>query len=160
MTGKRINPDRILTPTEKGQRYRKKYPNRRTDYMREYRKRNPEQIKVNNKNQYYKNCIKTLFRNAKSRAKIQGHEFNITIDDLDLPEKCPILEIPLDGYISKNRNNNPSIDRIDNTKGYIKGNVCIISFKANRMKSDLTIEELEKILDYIKRNIGINEENT
>jgi hypothetical protein len=36
----------------------------------------------------------------------------------------------------------PTLDRIDNSKGYIVGNVWVISMRANRLKSDATVDEL------------------
>jgi hypothetical protein len=46
-----------------------------------------------------------------------------------------------------------SLDRVDNTKGYIPGNVRVISRKANIMKADLTVDLLEKLINYIKNEI-------
>lgn len=88
----------------------------------------------------------SLLRAAKRRAKIKNLEFNIDISDIYLPEVCPLLGIPL--HSSERRENTSiddsySIDRIDSTKGYIKGNVWVISNKANRIKSDASLEELE-----------------
>lgn len=78
----------------------------------------------------------------KSRAKKRGIDFNITSKDLYLPKYCPILEIELNYYNTNQLDNSPSVDRIDNTKGYIKGNVIIISSLANAMKNRASFDEL------------------
>lgn len=91
------------------------------------------------KNSYHTIPIKLA--QHKSRAKKKGLEFNITLDDLHLPKYCPILGMKLD-YSTLPGWNSPSIDRIDNSKGYIKGNVMIVSIKANAMKSNATFDEL------------------
>ena len=85
-----------------------------------------------------------LFNIAKQRSKKKNIEFSITVEDLKMPEVCPLLGIKLDSY-SDDIDVHPSIDRIDSSKGYIKGNVWIISHKANRVKSDATSDELIKI---------------
>lgn len=85
-----------------------------------------------------------LFNIAKQRSKKKNIEFSITVEDLKVPEVCPLLGIKLDSY-SDDIDVHPSIDRIDSSKGYIKGNVWIISHKANRVKSDATADELVKI---------------
>lgn len=90
---------------------------------------------------------------SKSRAKRKGFEHNITIDDISIPEVCPLLGIPL--FMGKNGvcPNSPTLDRIDSTKGYIKGNVWVISYKANTIKSNATLEELETIASNFRAKI-------
>ena len=80
---------------------------------------------------------------SRARAKKLGLEFNISIEDIQLLKYCPILNVKLDYLIKKlNNNNAASLDRIDNSKGYVKGNVWVISFQANRMKNTATLDEL------------------
>jgi hypothetical protein len=83
-------------------------------------------------------------------AKQRNLEFSIDFEDVPLPEKCPILQIPL-VLDSPIRWNKPSIDRIDSSKGYIKGNVWVISMLANTMKSLATIEQLQTFSTNILR---------
>lgn len=90
----------------------------------------------------------------KKRAKQKGFEFNLTLEDIpQIPEFCPVLGIPI--IINKGEcspsDNSPSVDRIDSTKGYIKGNIRIISNRANRIKSDATVDELRKVLEDYER---------
>ena len=84
-----------------------------------------------------------LYHASKSRAKKKNIEHSITIDDIIVPVKCPILNIELDHSRNKGRRyNGASLDRIDSTKGYVKGNIQVISDLANRMKTDATPEQL------------------
>lgn len=106
---------------------------------------------------YKKHCgerqyiIKAMFRNAQRRAKKQNIPFDINIDDIIMPDVCPILGIPLIKGTNKLIPNSPSLDRIIPEKGYVKGNVCVISHKANTIKSYLTKELLLNILKYIEQ---------
>lgn len=96
---------------------------------------------------------KEMLRHAKNRANDKNLPFNITLEDLVIPERCPILDTPLlwqDSHKWTNPENVPSLDKIVPEKGYVKGNICVISMKANTMKQDATKEQL---LTFAK-NIG------
>jgi len=100
-----------------------------------------------------------LLIKAKSRARQLGIELNIEVSDIIIPKVCPILKTELQSGTKKNYQQSPSIDRIDSSKGYIKGNVRVISSLANTMKSCATIEQLEQfsknIMSYISQNDDI-----
>lgn len=94
------------------------------------------------------------FVQKQSKHKRRGEDFTIQYGELDWPEYCPVLGIKLD-YFCKSRkpaDDSPSFDRVDNTKGYVTGNVAIISNKANRLKSHGSIDELKKILIYMEQH--------
>jgi hypothetical protein len=95
---------------------------------------------------YEKNHAAYLLKAARYRAKKAGIEFSIIVEDITIPDLCPILGIPLEKGNGRPTDNSPNIDRIDCTKGYIKGNVWVISHRANRIKNDASLEELEKIV--------------
>lgn len=88
---------------------------------------------------------KVMYMNAKARAKRTNIYFDIQIDDIVIPDCCPVLGIKLYRESRKDWCNAPSIDRIDNTKGYTKDNIMIISRRANILKKDATIDELIRI---------------
>lgn len=100
-----------------------------------------------------KNPVKYLLQTAKSRAKNSGLDFNIDESDILIPDICPVLCIPLfirQGSKDSGKNpNNPSLDRIDSSKGYIKGNVQVISWRANDLKKDGTLEEFIKLVEFM-----------
>lgn len=105
---------------------------------------------------YDRDIVGYLISQAKQRAKAKGLDFNIERSDIVVPEKCPVLGVNLAMGYKEMKGNvknfrfrySPSIDRIDSTKGYIKGNVVVISTRANMIKSDATIEELRSLLEY------------
>lgn len=94
-----------------------------------------------------------LLRSAKQRAKVKGLDFNIDITDINLPDKCPLLNIPLGSFYREATDNSYSIDRIDSSKGYTKGNVWVISKRANTLKGNATLEELELLVKNLRRKI-------
>lgn len=88
---------------------------------------------------------KRLLLGAKQRAKELSLEFNIELEDIKIPELCPILKVPMEigsRYA-------PSLDRINPELGYTKGNVWVISRKANVMKNDATLEELKEFSSWV-----------
>lgn len=110
------------------------------DYMKTWWKSRPE---------------KYIWTAARKRAEKRGIEFTIEPEDIIIPERCPIFDTPLgEVHNGKDRENSPCLDRIDNTKGYVKGNISVISFKANRLKSNLTVEILERLMNYVSSANG------
>lgn len=112
-----------------------------------------EKKKAYNKKWKASNPASGILSRSKARASKKGLEFNLTIEDIVIPEVCPYLKIP----INTDRMYSPSLDRIDNNKGYIKGNVEVISWKANIMKSNASPEELvefaKAILEKFQRKV-------
>jgi hypothetical protein len=101
-----------------------------------------------------KNRIKVLLTSARERAVEKGLDFDLKESDIIVPEYCPVLGIKLEWGAGrgkgKARDNSVSLDRVDSTKGYVKANVCIISWRANDLKKDGTAEEHLKIAEYMK----------
>ncbi len=84
----------------------------------------------------------TMLSEARKRAARKNIEITITKEDFKVPEVCPLLGIPIFIGDGLHCANSPSLDRVDVTKGYVPGNVWVISYKANKMKNDATLEEL------------------
>lgn len=96
------------------------------------------------------NPERKIFTSAKSRAKKKGLEFTITLEDImPLPQTCPVLGIPLRRGQGTDDPHSYSLDRIDNSRGYVPGNVAIISVRANRLKRDATPEEILALAKWI-----------
>ena len=100
-----------------------------------------------------RNKNKSFCTVAKSRAKKQDVPFGIVPEDIVFPKICPVLGIPLMFSDGNRTDNTPSLDRIIPSKGYVKNNIKIISWKANRLKCNATLDELEKLVAYMKREL-------
>lgn len=91
-----------------------------------------------------------MIQNARVRARASEVPFTLTVKDITIPSHCPILGIPL--FPMRGRkgggDNSPSLDRIHPARGYVQGNTIVISNRANRLKSDATIEELRDIASF------------
>ena len=99
---------------------------------------------------------KLLHTFARKRAKMSGKEFTITVDDVKSiwTDVCPILNIPLykSDIENKHCDNSHSLDRIDSTKGYIPGNVAIISRRANVIKNNGSADEHRLIAEWMDKH--------
>lgn len=123
---------------------------------------NPEKFKKRSR-EYFSNCKKTYLNNkdarkkpfitaTKARAKLKNIPFEITEDDIYLPTHCPLLGTELDYAMGKGyRPNQASLDRKIPHLGYVPGNVWIVSRKANTMKSNASLEELQTFVANLKR---------
>ena len=104
-----------------------------------------------------------IIRNSKYCAKRRNIEFSIKYTDFELPELCPILGIKLE-YGAGHDGNAPqhaTLDRIDNTKGYVPGNVMIVSRLANAMKNEASFNQLQTFITNYSYLINyINEHGT
>ena len=86
-----------------------------------------------------------LWKAAKRRAKTKELDFDITVEDIIIPQFCPLLNIPITHQtgLGKRTDGSPSLDRIDNRFGYVRGNILVISWRANFLKSDASLQELQ-----------------
>lgn len=93
--------------------------------------------------------------NTKSVCEKQGVPYNVTVDDLaPFPLTCPVLGVPINWMnTGATANDSPSIDRMIPELGYTKGNVRVISQKANRLKGNASVDELEALLSYMRGEV-------
>jgi hypothetical protein len=103
--------------------FRKKHGAAHTEYMREH-----------TANWYRQNPEKKLWHGAKQRAAEKDIPFSITVEDIVITDRCPLLDIPLEVGVGKAIPNSPTLDRISNARGYVPGNVWVISNAANTCK--------------------------
>jgi hypothetical protein len=113
-----------------------------------WRSSNPDRVKANGEQWRDSNTSKILLGSARRRAKARGLDFNLVLADIVIPETCPALGLTL---CRDAGDASPTLDRIDPKKGYVRGNVQVISMKANRIKNDATVEELKLILAFMGR---------
>lgn len=97
--------------------------------------------------------ILNTLRTAKKRAKKEEIPFNLLPEDIELPDVCPVLGIPLEINNKGMSNNSPTLDKIVPSLGYVKGNVRVISWLANRIKGDQTDPTIfEKVAAYLRES--------
>ena len=119
-----------------------------------YYAENVEKESKRKRKAYVADTRRWLFWSARRRAKVSGLQCDISYVDIpEIPKVCPILgiELKVNGGSCGPKINSPTLDRIDNTKGYIIGNLAIISWKANSHKGDLTVSQVENLLRYMNQ---------
>jgi hypothetical protein len=97
--------------------------------------------------------IRKMVSGAKRRAEKFGIPFNLVVEDLVIPDVCPITNVPFD--FQGRRETAPSLDRLVPSLGYTKENTRIISVRINRIKSDATLDELMALVDYVREGVAL-----
>lgn len=100
---------------------------------------------------YRRNPAVGLVSGARARAKKRGILCTINVSDIHIPNKCPVFGIPLFVEGGKRTDNSPTLDRVDPEGGYTPDNIRVISWKANRLKSNMTREELTALYKYVNQ---------
>ena len=142
-------------------RYAKTYLERNKETINEYNKKwreaNPltaEQRKLyyaRQKERVAKDPCARMWRSLKTKAKKLNIPFNIEVSDIVIPTHCPMLGVELTFGVESGLYCSPSVDRIIPNLGYVKGNIQIISQRANRIKTDATPEELMKVAKFMEK---------
>ena len=93
-----------------------------------------------------------MWNNAKARADREGVEFSITLDDIVIPDLCPVLGVPLVQRLGKQGGGpqSPSLDRVIPHLGYTPDNVAVMSMRANRIKNNATLGELSALVAFLE----------
>ena len=128
----------------------------RKEYYKKYWERNKENINKRKREFRYKNPEHSMLQRVKYRSKIKELEFNLDIKYLKniwpKDNRCPALGLSLQsGRNDAARGSSPSLDRINNTKGYVKGNVQVICNLANQIMTSATPEQVMLVAKYYEK---------
>lgn len=131
-----------------------KDPEKNREKVRRWRKRHLVQCREKQAAYYKKNPTIYLLNACRDRCRKKGLVCNLTKEDIAIPTHCPVLGIPLFHGNRAFLDNSPSLDRMIPELGYVRGNVNVISFRANRIKHNATLDEVERVADYMRLGLG------
>ena len=92
-----------------------------------------------------------LWVGARSRARAKGLPFDLEVDDIRVPLVCPVYGVPLEIAEGSTGDFSPTLDKIIPERGYVKGNVQVISWRANRLKSNGTLDDFKAIVRWLEK---------
>src|SRR3954469_17279117 len=148
---------RILSMTKSAislRKFHKKYPTYNAERQRKYLKDHPEKLaerRLKEKLRRLKDPRNSMVKSSWVRAGQQNLSHNITIEDIIIPKFCPVLGIRIKKTLGKRTGHSPSLDRIIPKLGYVKGNIIVISWRANDLKKDASVEELQLLAKFYKK---------
>ena len=94
-----------------------------------------------------------MWARAKRRAEVDGLPFDLDPTEINIPDCCPVFGWPLEIGDGASQNTSPSLDKLDPAKGYVQGNVWVISHLANRIKNNATLEQLEAVTSALRSRL-------
>lgn len=117
---------------------------------RKYQREHPGRYRATSLAWRIENVDRIMWKDAEKRAKRFGLPFDLELFDIHVPTHCPVLGIPLSYGVGKRTANSPSLDRVDHTRGYTYDNVCVISWRANDLKANGTLEEFKQLVVWLE----------
>lgn len=146
-----------LANQERRRQYEKQYQSDHKDFYYQqgvlYRATHVEKILEVRRDYAASNPERCMWYDAKKRAKKRNVPLTIKHTDIIIPEYCPILGIKLERNLKggKPLDSSPALDAIIPNKGYVRGNIAVISHRANRIKTDASLEELERVTEWLRK---------
>lgn len=132
----------------------KEYSQRGAEARKKYYDNNKEILKKRlheKKSELGPFYIRKLLTSIKSKCKQKDIPFKITEQDVNIPDVCPVLGIPLRFNVGlSNNDDSPSIDRIIPHLGYVPGNIVVVSRRANKIKNDASSNEILMVYNFYK----------
>ena len=157
---KQYRAEHVEEAREYGKQYRAENADKLRKHNQQFRAANADKIRKQKQQSHAKRVekdqkgvwLRKAFRAAQYRAKKRGLPYDKELPDLELPDACPVLGIPLiyPKVNSKRSANSPSLDRINPILGYVASNLRVISFRANALKNDASVDELRAVIRYME----------
>jgi hypothetical protein len=93
----------------------------------------------------YDSPKRRMLKHAKARAKRKGVPFSLRMRDVTVPEFCPVLGLPLAHATGHSCDTSPALDRIRPERGYVPGNILVVSDLANRIKANASPDQIQRV---------------
>ena len=142
-----------MTNLEAVRRYQRRHPDRVAKVHARGNHRQKIKGWPNRKRWLWANVDARLLASARAAARTKRIACTITKSDIKVPKQCPVFGIPLFLTPGRRTNNTPSIDRINNRRGYVSGNIVVVSWRANHLKSNMTRVELQRLARFYLRRM-------
>jgi hypothetical protein len=150
-----VDPERHRAVARRYYRHhKKKICKQAAERRRKAYEANPKKYLARWRKAYFANREKRLLVSARNRAKEKGLPFNITATDIVVSKRCPVFGVLLKKGKGAPGPNSPTLDKILPLLGYVRGNIAVLSHRANRIKNDATYEELFRVARWVRERVS------
>jgi len=107
--------------------------------------------------------VNILIGNARRRALERGMPFDLTAQDIveiwdEQSGLCYWFKVPMQWKddVGPRHPMIPTIDRTDNSRGYVRSNVVLACWGANAAKGACDLEEWEEFLEFLRASLKVD----
>lgn len=141
----------LIAKAKYDRKWRKKHPSYSITQSAKWYRKNKKRALVLHRRYHDMHPEFRMLDHAKTRAKKRGVPCTITMADIKIPQFCPVLGMELKRNRKHFAGNSPSLDCIIPRLGYVRGNVAVMSIRANRIKSDASLDEIKKVARWLAK---------